>query len=80
VPTLTIKNIPDDVYRRLKQQAETNRRSLNREVIACLEQTVFSQAIDPEQILASARSIREKTRQYQIGKEEFNQVKNDGRP
>jgi plasmid stability protein len=29
MPALTIKNIPDDVYRTLKQTAEIHRRSIN---------------------------------------------------
>ncbi|HNS57464.1 MAG TPA: Arc family DNA-binding protein, partial [Nitrosomonas europaea] len=35
--TLTLKNIPDDVYERLKVAAEVHRRSLNSEIIVCLE-------------------------------------------
>ena len=31
--TITLKGIPDDVYLRLKQSADANRRSLNSEVI-----------------------------------------------
>ena len=34
--TLTLKNIPEDVYRRLKLSAEAHRRSLNSEAIVCL--------------------------------------------
>jgi hypothetical protein len=39
--TLTVKNIPDDVYQELKSQAEKQQRSLNQEIIACLEQAVL---------------------------------------
>ena len=35
--TLTLKNIPDEVYQRLKASAQTHRRSLNSEAIVCLE-------------------------------------------
>lgn len=38
--TLTLKNISDEVYKRLKTSAELHRRSLNSEVILCLE-TMF---------------------------------------
>lgn len=34
---LTLKNIPDAVYERLKASAEAHRRSLNSEAIVCLE-------------------------------------------
>ncbi len=35
--TLTLRNLPDDLHRWLKQQAETHHRSVNKEVIAALE-------------------------------------------
>lgn len=55
---LTLKNIPDDLYLRLKVAAETHRRSLNSEVIACLE-TVFAPArIAPSERLARARQLQ----------------------
>lgn len=38
MPVLTIKGMPDTLYRRLKARAAANRRSLNSEIIVCLEQ------------------------------------------
>jgi plasmid stability protein len=55
---LTIKNVPELLVRRLKRQAMAHRRSLNLEVIACLEQATQSVPVDPEAILARARAIR----------------------
>ena len=39
--TLTLKNIPDAVYTRLKDSADAHRRSLNGEAIFCLETFYF---------------------------------------
>ena len=39
--TLTLKNIPDEVYQRLKASAESHRRSLNSEAIVCLESVLI---------------------------------------
>ena len=39
--TLTLKNIPDAVYERLKLSAEAHRRSMNSEAIVCLEQVLL---------------------------------------
>lgn len=36
---VTVKNIPDDLYEQLKQAAEAHHRSVNSELIHCLEQT-----------------------------------------
>ena len=41
--TLTLKNIPEHVYDRLKWSAQVHRRSLNNEAIVCLE-TVLAPA------------------------------------
>jgi plasmid stability protein len=35
---LTVRNLPDEVHERLKEQAKRNRRSLNQEVIAELSE------------------------------------------
>ncbi|MBN1148954.1 MAG: Arc family DNA-binding protein [Anaerolineales bacterium] len=79
MPTITVKNIPARLYERLKQSAESNRRSLNSEIIACIEQALMSQTIDPEAFLQRARSLRETTRSYILTDEAFNQAKREGR-
>jgi plasmid stability protein len=47
MPTLTLKNIPDDLHARLKASAEHNRRSLNSEILVRLEQDVKRPVLDP---------------------------------
>ena len=44
--TLTLKNVPDDLHRRLKERAARNHRSLNREVIHALEEAIAPEAGD----------------------------------
>lgn len=56
--TLTIKNIPEPLVKRLKQQAEAQHRSLNFQVISYLEQMTHSVPVDAEALLARARVIR----------------------
>jgi antitoxin FitA len=61
MPTLTIKNLPDDVYRQLKSRAAANRRSLNSEILTCLEQALMVQHVDTEEArarLARADAVR----------------------
>ena len=58
MPTITLKGLPDALYERLKQQAEANRRSLNSEVIVCLEQAVHLAATNTEATLARIDAIR----------------------
>jgi plasmid stability protein len=56
--TLTLKNIPDTVYRQLKASAELNRRSLNSEAIVCLETMLLPSKVAPGERLARARALR----------------------
>ncbi len=79
MPTLTIKNVPEDLYVRLKQYAEINRRSLNSEVILCIERAICSHRIQPEEYLSRARRLREKTAQYPITDDDFTAAKVAGR-
>ena len=77
--TVTVKNIPDDLYARLKRAAEINRRSVNSEIIVCIEHVVASRRVDPGQVLASARELRALTSGYLGNDEEFNLAKAKGR-
>ena len=56
--TLTLKNIPDEVYERLKVAAKTHRRSLNSEAIVCLETVLAPTRVTPGERLAHARHLR----------------------
>ncbi len=50
--TLTLKNIPDELHWRLKVSAEMHRRSLNSEVIICLETVLLPSKLPPGERLA----------------------------
>jgi plasmid stability protein len=58
MPSITIKDLPPTVLERLKARASPHRRSLNLEVIACLEAITHSTPIDPEALPAEARTVR----------------------
>ena len=77
---ITIKNLPPGLYERLKELAQVNQRSLNREIIACLEKAVFIRPIEVEEHLARARKLRELTSAYHIDDDAFTQAKSSGRP
>lgn len=79
MPNLTVKNIPEDVYRRLKTQARKHHRSLNQEIIACLEQSTFSVPMDPAVFLSQAREIRKHIRGALLTEKRLRQLKTAGR-
>jgi plasmid stability protein len=76
---LTIKNIPVDVYERLKRRAKANRRSINQEVIAVIERALETPPIEVNSTLERTRKIRELTAQYRLRDEDLEQWKNKGR-
>ena len=42
MPSLTVKNIPEEIYERLKKSAAAHRRSINQEAIYCLDRALGS--------------------------------------
>ena len=56
--TITLKNVPDAVYEQLKVAAQIHHRSLNSEVIACLETVLLPVKKAPLERLARARILR----------------------
>lgn len=60
--TITIRDIPDDVYAKIKKQAELHRRSINSEVIVHLEKLVRSNRRDPDQIISRAKKLKQKAK------------------
>lgn len=77
--TITIKNIPDDVYEKLKASAKENHRSINSEVILLIKLAVMQRRIDVDAVLEGARQARELTAHYVITDEELTKFKNEGR-
>lgn len=67
MPTITLKNVPEDLHRRLVARAARHRRSLNQEVIECLEKVTLADeprvgVFDKDAFLAEVREARESLR------------------
>jgi plasmid stability protein len=78
--TITVKNIPEEIYERIKQQAKANRRSINSEIIAIFEQAIPKRTpMDVNEILERARKVRELTAHYTAPTEEIDEWKREGR-
>ncbi len=78
--TVTLKNVPDELYDQIRQSAKTNRRSINSEIIVCIEQALGGRKIDPKKILAAAGALRKKTSGHLFTEKEITKVRNAGRP
>lgn len=78
--TITVKNIPEEIYEKIKLQAKANRRSVNSEIISIFEHAVQKRTpMDVQEILERARKVRELTAHYVITNEELTRWKKEGR-
>lgn len=78
--SITLKNIPDEIYRSLKQAADAHHRSINSEVIACLERVLLPSKAGHEERLARARQIRENLKGQSFKAEDIAAAIAQGRP
>jgi len=88
--SITIKNIDPELYERLKRQATEHRRSINNEVIVCLENNEVIVCLErslvcyplpsADELIEESRKIREMTVGYKITNEEIDRMKREGRP
>ena len=58
MPILHVRSVPEDLYARLKDRAEAERRSLSAEVITLLEWAVTEAERRPDEQLAAIRRRR----------------------
>jgi plasmid stability protein len=77
--SITIRNIPDDLYAKFKELAAANQRSINSELIVAIERAVAVPRIDPKTFLAEVRQLRELTADYVITDDELDEWKREGR-
>ena len=77
--SLTIKNIPPELLERLKGSAAARRRSLNREVIQRLEDSLGSTALDVDALLREATAVRERPRLPYLTDQELKKARERGR-
>ncbi|HIG28721.1 MAG TPA: Arc family DNA-binding protein [Verrucomicrobiales bacterium] len=79
MPALTIKNIPDDLYKELKFVAGQHHRSINSEVIVCLKHSLFPKKVSSEDMLNSIQALRSQLQPNNINEEEIDEAINNGR-
>ena len=77
--TLTLKNIPDDVYERLKAAAAAHHRSLNGEAIVCLQTVLLPRRMSVEERLERVRRLRSTLKKQDFDHDLITTFKNEGR-
>tara|TARA_R100000908_G_C3688285_1_gene103808 strand:- start:381 stop:626 length:246 start_codon:yes stop_codon:yes gene_type:complete len=77
--TVTFKNIPDDLYEQLKRAAHAHHRSVNSELIYCLEQTYKPTRLSATEIASEAAALRSRVTVPILSTDEINDAINQGR-
>jgi plasmid stability protein len=80
MPTMTIKNVPDDLYKKLKESAQEHGRSINNEVIFCIKRALRGGRIDPEAFLARMDALDKGISLPPLTDEILRAAKEEGRP
>jgi len=80
MPTLTIKGMPSAMYERLKKSAKRHRRSLNSEIIVCVERALGSYRLEPEDTLRRVARIRDSEKYRLLTDDVLEQARTAGRP
>ncbi|MCS5693606.1 plasmid stability protein [Cyanobium sp. FGCU-6] len=78
--TLTLKNLPDALHARLSAAAKRHRRSLNNEVIVCLEAGLEAEVPSVGEELAEIRALRESLGPHVLDPDAIDAAKREGRP
>jgi plasmid stability protein len=78
--TVTVKNIPDELYARLKAAAASNRRSINSEIIRRIEKTLIPQRATTEALLARIRRFHDEFTGPALTIDQIREARDEGRP
>ena len=80
MPSLTIRDIPEDLHTKLKADAAAQGRSLNKEVLIRLKLSVAERKPAVEELLAVAQANRRRMKGVWITNAFINRAKRQGRP
>ena len=77
---ITIRNIPEEVYEKIKASAIVNKRSINSEILFGLEQNYSKAHQNKTATLENVRRLRAKTAErIYLTETEIDRAKNEGR-
>jgi antitoxin FitA len=76
---MTLKNIPDELYERLKATAHLNRRSLNGEAIMCLDMVLRKPKMPASERIARAKALSVDLSRKKFKASDIDKFKREGR-
>ena len=79
MPSVTIRDIPEDILDVLRERAHRNHRSLNGELLALLETHALAPITDPRRLIEEVREIQERYDVPGVEHVEIDRLKRRGR-
>ncbi len=80
MPAITVKNIPDPIYENLKLAAQAHHRSINSEIIACLEKELMIENLSVDLRLKNAQKLRARFNTHTADIADIQSAIQQGRP
>jgi hypothetical protein len=80
MPSVTLKKIPSELYEKVKKSARQNHRSINSEILVCLEKVLSNRRVEPEEFLLRVQRIQEHVSLPRLTDYELRKAKEEGRP
>lgn len=80
MPAITVKNIPDLIYENLKLAAQAHHRSINSEIIACLEKELMIEKLSVDLRLKNAQKLRTRFNENSADIDDIQSAIQQGRP
>lgn len=77
--TLTIKGLPNEIHKRLKYSADQHHRSINKEAITRLGESLERTPAEGEALLRRAMDIRASLKGFKATETELKKIKESGR-
>jgi len=78
MPSITIKNLPESEYKKLKMRAKANHRSINGEILHLIKSKLVEEQFSVKDLLENAKRIRGQINTV-FSEEEITTMKKEGR-
>jgi hypothetical protein len=79
MPAITLKNIPDDLYTKIKKSAKLNFRSINSEILYRLKSSISQQKPEVNNLLAKIHTVNNRIKIPILNDNLIITAKNEGR-
>ena len=79
MPAITLKNIPEDLYAKIKKSAAMNFRSINSEILFRLKSSIAQHRPETRILLSQIRDINRRLNLPMLDDTLINKAKNEGR-